>query len=87
MYHFVCLIVLSVLMLSDDAGSPGETLHVNIGTILNEFSNDGKKLIRSIESLEKRRLNHAYAVIFNEKCIKEKLLPIFTNIYIYICIM
>ena len=72
MYHFVCIFILSVLMLSDDAGSPGETLHVNIGTILNEFSTPDKKLIRSIESLEKKRLNHAYAVIFNE----QYLLPI-----------
>lgn len=79
----LCLNIL-VLMLSEDAGCTGETLRPNIGTILNSFCNADKKLIRRIESLEKKGINHFYAVIFNEKCTKENLLPTFTNIYIYI---
>lgn len=66
-------------MSSDDAGCTSETL-CNIGTILNSFSDTDKKLIRRLESLEKKNINHFYAVIFNEKCLKENLLPTFTNI-------
>ena len=82
MYPILFLFHLSVLMSSDDAGSTSETL-CNIGTILNSFSYTDKKLIRRIESLEKKSINHFYAVIFNEKCIKENLLPSFTNITTY----
>ena len=69
-------------MSSDDAGSTSETL-CNIGTISNSFSETDRKLVRRIESLDKKRTNHFYAVIFNEKCLKENLLPSFTNIKTY----
>ena len=71
--------------MSDDVGRiANETLHVNIGTILNNFSNDDKCLIRKIENLSKKEINARYAVIFNETCDKENLLPTYTNIYIYV---
>ena len=56
-----------------------ETLH-NIGTILSNFSSEGKRLIRSLESVAKKHINTRYAVIFNNFCIQENLLPKFTNI-------
>ena len=77
-----CFIVHILVLMSEDAGSAGETLQ-NIGTILNCYSNDNKKVVRRIESLEKKRINHLYAVLFNEQCIKENLLPNFTNVKTY----
>ena len=60
--------------MSDDVGrNANETLHENIGTILSNFSTDGKYLIRKIENLSKKEINARYAVIFNE-----------TYIYIYL---
>ena len=59
MYPILFVFHLSVLMSSDDAGSTSETL-CNIGTILNSFSYTDKKLIRRIESLEKKSINHFY---------------------------
>ena len=70
--------------MSDDVGRiANETLHVNIGTILNNFSNDDKCLIRKIENLSKKEINARYAVIFNETCDKENLLPTYTNVKNY----
>ena len=68
--------------MSDDVSRPNETLR-KIGTILHEFSPEGKPLIRDIESLSKKHINTRYAVIFNNACIKENLLPSFTNFRLY----
>ena len=70
--------------MSDDVGrTANETLQDNIGTILNNFSSSDKQLIRKIESLSKKEINVRYAVIFNETCEKENLLPVYTNIKTY----
>ena len=53
--------------MSDDVGrNANETLQENIGTILFNFSQDDKQLIRKLESLSKKEVNARYAVIFNE---------------------
>ena len=60
-----------------------ETLQYNIGTIIHEFNHDERQTIRSIENLSKKQTNARYAVIFTETCIRENLLPKFTNIRLY----
>ena len=59
-------------MLSEDVNCIDETLreHVsNIGTILSDLDLHGKKLLRKVESLTKKKTNAEYSVIFNETCI------------------
>ena len=70
--------------MSDDARI-SETLHLhhNIGTVLRDFSVDDRPIIRRLEGLLKKHNNARYAVIFTETCIKENLLPKFTNIRLY----
>lgn len=49
---------------SEDVIRNDETLREdNIGTLLNNFSSEGKKVIRKIESLSKKHINARYAVI------------------------
>ena len=43
-----------------------------------------KRNIRNIETTEKKLANAKIAVIFNNTCLNENLLPRFSNIYIYI---
>ena len=50
---------------------------------LNSLSQDQKKVIRQLESTKKKIVNAHYAVIFNQTCINENLLPHFTNIRLY----
>ena len=81
-FVYVCL----VFWMPEDANSViSETLYVrqNISNVLHHFSVDGRTLIRRLEGLHKKLNNARYAVIFSETCIKENLLPKFTNIYIY----
>ena len=78
-------VYLCLLWMSEDANSVSETLHVrqNIGTVLHDFSVDGRTIIRRLEGLLKKHNNARYAVIFTDTCIKENLLPKFTNIRLY----
>ena len=67
----------------DDAISNSETLQPNFGFILHEFDPVSRRVVRSFESSYKKLINCLYAVRFNEACIRENLLPRYTNIYIY----
>ena len=42
-----------------------------------------KNKIRKVEKARNVFINNKYGIIFNETCIKEGLLPKYTNIYIY----
>ena len=59
---------------------------LTFGQLLSFISPDQKILIRNIEKLNKKNVCLKYGVKFCELCIKEGLLPKFTNIYIYIYI-
>lgn len=59
---------------------------MSFGELLFQLSPDAKKIVRGIEALNQKIINTEYAVIFNETCLKENLLPVYTNIYIYIYI-
>ena len=77
-------VLLCLFCMSDDVNRDvNETLPNNIGTIIHEFHQEDRKIIRSLENLTKKQTNARYAVIFTETCIHENLLPKFTNIYIY----
>ena len=43
-----------------------------------------RRLLRNIENIEKKLINCQLAAVFNETCLNEDILPIYTNIYIYI---
>ena len=57
---------------------------LNLGQLLNLVTNVTKIKIRELEKLHKSLITNAYGIIFNRTCINERLLPNFTNIYIYI---
>ena len=50
--------------------------------LLNEYNEPGKKLVRKIESTEKKIVNAQLAVAFNKQCIKNNILPKFTHIHL-----
>ena len=59
---------------------------MNFGSLLFQLPPEERKVIRKIENISKKLINANFAVIFNEICSRENLLPTFTNIYIYIYI-
>ena len=59
-----------------------ETL--NLGELLYSVEIGTRILIRKLEKLIKKCVNLKFNVLFNQVCINEKLLPKYTNIYIYL---
>ena len=63
-----------------------ETLHnhqysgTDFGTVVSEYPREFKKIVRELENLTKKVINAQYAVLFNETCIVNNLLPRYTNI-------
>ena len=55
-----------------------------IGDLLSKLNDNGKSIVRSIEKVQKKLANIRNAVIFNETCLEQGLLPKYYNIYIYI---
>ena len=58
----------------------------NFGELLFLCNPDSKSLARILEKVLRKKVHSKYGVLFNETCIKESLLPIYTVIYIYIYI-
>ena len=63
-----------------------ETRNTNLGVLLNQITTDQKSLVRKLEKLDQKIVNCSYAIKFNETCVKEDILPKYTDIYIYIYI-
>ena len=59
---------------------------LNLGHILFMLPTEIKNEIRKLEKAHNVFINNKYGIIFNETCIKEGLLPKYTNNYIYIYI-
>ena len=57
---------------------------MDFGRLLFQVPQEHRKSVRKIENISKKLINANFAVIFNDICIRENLLPTFTNIYIYI---
>ena len=53
---------------------------MSIGDILFEHTDENRKLIREIETLNRKVINGKAAVAFNEHCYTNNLLPSYTNI-------
>ena len=58
----------------------------NFENFLFLFNQETGRLIRNIENIEKKLINCQLGVVFNKTCLNEYILPIYTNIYIYIYI-
>ena len=52
--------------------------------ILNLVSPENKAIFRKLENLEKKKIGTQLHCEFNQICLKENLLPKYTNINIYI---
>ena len=66
----------------DDAHRMSEALQIDIGDILPRLSNEERKVVNLLETTTKKMINAQFAVIFDQTCITENLLPHFANIYI-----
>ena len=55
----------------------------NFGELLFTFEEQERRIIRNLESTHRKKVNCHYAVVFNETCLRENLLPSFTNIRLY----
>ena len=60
-----------------------ETSRIKIRDVLTSLCQEQKVVVRQIENIKKKIVNAHYAVIFNQTCITENLLPYFTNIRLY----
>ena len=69
----------------DDAHRVSETLLINIRDLLRRLSEEERKVFRELESTKKKIINAQFAVIFNQTCINENLLPHFTINYTHVC--
>ena len=54
----------------------------SFGCLINNLSPEIKSKVRNLEKINRKIINCSYAVKFNETCIKEDLLPNYTDIYI-----
>ena len=60
-------------------------IYTNFGSFLFKFEIYIRKTIRLIESTDKKLINAELALLFNETCKNENILPRCTDIYIYTC--
>ena len=56
---------------------------MNIGSILYQLTDEKRKVIRKKEKLQKKVIKHRYAIVFNQTCLKEDILPAYTHIKLY----
>ena len=64
--------------------SPSENFNdFNIGQLLYRLSFSKKKIVRDMEKVNKKLIQNKYDILFNETCIKEELLPNYTNLRLH----
>ena len=51
-----------------------------LGELLTQLNDASKQIVRSLEKVQKKLVNIRNAVIFNETCLEEGLLPKYSNI-------
>ena len=56
---------------------------MNFAELIFNIPMNERKIIRKIEKIEKKIIDNKYALVFNQTCIKENILPIYTNIKIH----
>ena len=55
----------------------------NIGQLLFKLEKDNKILVRKLENFEKKYIQNSYSILFNKTCIKEELLPKYTELRLH----
>ena len=55
----------------------------SVTDIFNFLTDEQINVFRNIEKINKKVVSLTYSIIFNETCLRERLLPTYTNIYIY----
>ena len=60
---------------------------LTFGQLLGALTAQKRELIRQIEKTQQKLNNAEVAVAFNIVCLKENMLPGYTNMYIYIYIL
>ena len=51
--------------------------------ILNEHEEESKTIIRRLEKLRKKEINARFAIVFNQQCLDNNLLPAYTNVRLH----
>ena len=59
------------------------SLVTNLGSLIHPLPRELRKEVRDLEKVSFRRCKSECSLLFNSVCVKENLLPNFTNIYIY----
>ena len=54
-----------------------------IGDLISGFSHTAKAVVRSLEKLQKKLINERSAIVFNQTCLLNGLLPNYTNIRLH----
>ena len=52
---------------------------MSYGSILNQAPVDLRRILRTKEGILRKMINKKWSIIYNEKCIKENLVPKFSN--------
>ena len=65
----------------DDVHCMSEPSQINLRDVLSRLSAEERKVARLLETTKKKILNAHFAVISNQTCITENLLPHFKNAY------
>ena len=52
---------------------------MNLAQCIFDLPSEYKSLIRKVERLQNKKINLHYDLVFNEICLNEGLLPIYTN--------
>ena len=58
----------------------------NLGSLIHPLPPELRKQVRDLEKVSFRRCKSDCSLLFNSVCVKENLLPTYSNIYIYIYI-
>ena len=56
---------------------------MNFGELLHQLPEENRKIIRKKEKLIKKVIKNKYAIVFNQTCLKENILPAYTHIKLY----
>ena len=67
----------------DERNASQNLINLNIEQLLNLLDIANKNHVRKSEKLNKSFVKNKYGISFNKICINERLLPNYTNIYIY----
>ena len=59
-------------------------MSVSLGSLIFSLPADHRKSVRELEKISTKITKEKCSLLFNSTCLKEQILPKYTNIYIYI---